>query len=62
MPKIGVPELLIVLVILLLFFGAGRLRTIGRDLGEGISGFRNALGSGEGESKEGAENEEEEAA
>ncbi|MEE8390217.1 MAG: twin-arginine translocase TatA/TatE family subunit [Anaerolineae bacterium] len=62
MIQLFVVPLLIVLVILLLFFGAGRLRTIGRDLGEGISGFRSALGSGESESKEETENEEEKAA
>jgi sec-independent protein translocase protein TatA len=56
MPKIGVPELIIVLVILLLLFGAGRLSKIGRDLGQGIREFRGALGSGE--NQENAEEEE----
>jgi sec-independent protein translocase protein TatA len=56
MPKIGVPELVIVLVILLLLFGAGRLSKIGRDLGQGIREFRGALGSGE--NQENAEEEE----
>ena len=58
MPKIGVPELIIVLVILLLLFGAGRLSKIGRDLGQGIREFRGALGSGENQEA----TEEEEAA
>lgn len=58
MPKIGVPELIIVLVILLLLFGAGRLSKIGRDLGQGIREFRGALGSGENQE----DTEEEEAA
>ena len=38
-PGIGVPELLIVLVIVLFIFGAGRLK----DLGKGIRDFRKAL-------------------
>ncbi len=39
-PTIGVPELLIILVIVLIFFGAGKLPQIGKALGEGIKGFR----------------------
>jgi sec-independent protein translocase protein TatA len=56
MPKIGVPELIIVLVILLLLFGAGRLSKIGQSLGQGIREFRGALRSGE--NQENAEEEE----
>ncbi len=51
MPRIGVPELLIVLVIVVLIFGVGRLGRVGRDLGEGIREFRKAL-SGEEEAQE----------
>jgi len=43
LPKIGVPELLIVLVIVLLVFGVGRLSRLGKDLGEGIREFRKGL-------------------
>ena len=49
MAKIGVPELLIVLAIVVLIFGVGRLGKIGRDLGEGIREFRTAITGGEGE-------------
>lgn len=56
MPKIGVPELIIVLVILLLLFGAGRLSKIGQSLGQGIREFRGALKSEE--NQENAEGEE----
>ena len=39
---IGAPELLIVLAIVLLIFGAGKLPSIARDLGRSISEFRKA--------------------
>jgi sec-independent protein translocase protein TatA len=39
---IGMPELLIVLVIILIIFGAGKLPEIGKGLGKGISNFRKA--------------------
>ncbi|MBE9508921.1 MAG: twin-arginine translocase TatA/TatE family subunit, partial [Chloroflexi bacterium] len=41
--KPGIPELLIVLVIVLLVFGVGRLSKLGKDLGEGIREFRRGL-------------------
>ena len=48
LPTIGVPELLIILVIVLIFFGVGKLPQIGKALGEGIKGFRDgAKGDGE---------------
>jgi len=49
MPKIGVPELLIVLVIVLLIFGVGRLGRLGKELGEGIREFRKGLADDEEE-------------
>ena len=52
MPKIGPLELVIVLVIVLLIFGVGRLSKLGRDLGEGIREFRQGLAGNGGESKE----------
>ena len=51
MPRIGPTELVIVLVIVLLIFGVGRLSRLGRDLGEGIREFRRGL-SGEDEMDE----------
>jgi sec-independent protein translocase protein TatA len=50
LPKIGLPELVIVLVIVLLIFGVGRLGKLGKDLGEGIREFRKGI-SGDGEKK-----------
>ena len=39
----GASELLIILVIVIVIFGASRLPQIGRGLGEGIKNFRGAL-------------------
>ncbi len=40
---IGIPELLIILVIVIVIFGASRLPQIGEGLGKGIKNFRGAL-------------------
>ncbi len=40
---LGVPELLIILVVIVLIFGATRLPQIGEGLGKGIKNFRGAL-------------------
>ena len=39
-------QLLIVLLIVIMLFGSKRLRTLGSDLGDAISGFRRSMGSG----------------
>ena len=44
---IGMPELLIVLVIILLLFGGSKLKGVGRGLGEAISEFKKGMKSGE---------------
>ena len=41
----GVPELLIVLVIVVLLFGPGRIGKIAGELGKGIKNFREGLGA-----------------
>jgi len=41
--SLGLPELLVILVIVIVIFGASRLPQLGRGLGEGISNFRNGL-------------------
>jgi sec-independent protein translocase protein TatA len=43
MEGIGVPELLIVLVIVIILFGPSRLAGAGKALGETIRSFRHAL-------------------
>jgi sec-independent protein translocase protein TatA len=42
MGKLGIPELLIILVIIILIFGANRLPEIGRGIGKGIRNFKEA--------------------
>lgn len=49
---IGPTELLFVLLILVLIFGARRLPEIGRGLGEGIRSFRGAVKELPGEEKD----------
>lgn len=39
---IGMPELIIILVIILIIFGAGKLPEIGSGLGRGIRNFKKA--------------------
>ena len=39
---LGVPELIIILVIVMIIFGAGKLPQIGEGLGKGIKNFRKA--------------------
>ena len=39
---LGMPELLVILVIILIIFGAGKLPQIGEGLGKGIRNFRKA--------------------
>ena len=48
---ISIWQLLIILVIVLVLFGAKRLRNVGSDLGSAIKGFKQAMGEGEEESK-----------
>ena len=43
---IGLPEMLIILLILILLFGATRLPELGRGLGKGIRNFKENLEDG----------------
>lgn len=40
---LGFPELLIILVIILVIFGAGKLPQVGEALGKGLNKFRGAM-------------------
>ena len=60
---LGMPELIVILIIVLIIFGAGRLPEIGSGIGKGIRNFRKAthdkpeeIGSSEGK-KDKAEDE-----
>ncbi len=53
MGGISIWQLLIVLLIVLLLFGAKRLRTLGSDLGAAVKGFRSAVKEGEEEAATG---------
>ena len=40
--KLGIPELIVILIIFLLLFGANRLPELGRGIGKGIRNFKDA--------------------
>lgn len=43
MGEIGLPELLVIFGIALLIFGPRKIGELGKGLGDGIKGFRNAI-------------------
>ena len=47
--SLGTPELLIILVVVLLVFGVGRVSKLGEELGKGIKAFRQGLREGQDE-------------
>jgi len=49
MGRIGMPELLVILVIVLLLFGAAKLPQLARSLGEGLKEFKKAITGKESE-------------
>jgi len=48
----GVTELIIILVIVLVLFGAKRLKNVGSDLGSAVKGFKTAIKDEETKPKE----------
>lgn len=58
LPHLGLPELLIILVIVLLIFGAKRLPEIGRSFGKTISSFKKGMKEAQTESEEEEKKEE----
>jgi sec-independent protein translocase protein TatA len=46
MPSLGPTELIIILVIVLLLFGVGRVSRIGGELGSAVANFRKGLEQG----------------
>jgi sec-independent protein translocase protein TatA len=49
MGRIGLPEMLVVLAIVLLIFGPRKLPDLARGLGQAIRGFKQAVAEGEQE-------------
>lgn len=45
--RLGFPELLVILVIVILIFGANRLPELGRGIGKGIRNFKDATREGD---------------
>ena len=43
MPSLGVPELLIIFLIIIVLFGSTRIAGIGKGLGEGIRNFKQGM-------------------
>lgn len=41
--SLGVPELILILAVVLLLFGVGRVTKVGQELGSAISAFRKGL-------------------
>ena len=52
MPNLGTTELIIILAIVLLIFGAGKLPEVFRALGSGVREFRDASQGGEKKQEE----------
>jgi sec-independent protein translocase protein TatA len=48
---IGMPEMLIILVIIMLIFGASRLPEIGKGIGQGIKNFKGSIKEADSETK-----------
>jgi sec-independent protein translocase protein TatA len=46
MGSLGLPEMLVILLIIILIFGASRLPDIGRGIGKGIRNFKDAMREG----------------
>jgi sec-independent protein translocase protein TatA len=46
LPHLGVPEMVVLLVIVVLIFGAKRLPEIGSSLGKGIRNFKTSITDG----------------
>ena len=51
MPNLGIPELLILLFIIVLLFGVGKLPQLGKGIGEGIRNFKQAVKDGNQDSE-----------
>ena len=50
--RLGLPELLIILAIVILIFGANRLPELGKGIGRGIKNFKDASKEGAAEKRD----------
>ncbi len=48
---LGMPELIVILVIVVIIFGAGKLPEIGSGIGKGIRNFKDSIKSPDSDSK-----------
>ncbi len=46
---LGAPELVIILLLVVLLFGAAKIPELGRSIGEGLSNFKRGLKEGDGD-------------
>ena len=60
MPSLGPTELIIILVIVIVLFGVGRIGKIAGEMGSGIKAFREGLQSDEKEDSDPEEEQEQE--
>ena len=49
--RVGLPELIIILLIVILIFGANRLPELGKGIGNAIRNFKDATKDGENDTK-----------
>ncbi len=54
MPHLGIPELLLILLLVVVVFGASKLPLLGKGLGEGIRNFKSAIRGDAAEKKDDA--------
>jgi len=59
MAGLGIPELLIILAVVVVLFGVGRISKIGGELGKGINAFRQGVKEGQEENSNATEEAEE---
>jgi sec-independent protein translocase protein TatA len=45
--SLGLPELLVILLIVIIIFGANKLPQLGKGLGQGLKNFKDSVKSGE---------------
>jgi sec-independent protein translocase protein TatA len=50
--SLGVPEIILILVIIMIFFGVGKLPQVGENIGKAIRSFKKAQSGEEEEEKE----------